>query len=125
MTILTIGFEIGLLDLVTDELGIARCQLRPDEIEIIRFSLLGKLLPSDSLFQDVHQMNRIRRDFLGVVVKGLRQHLEGKAGADAVHALIDARGIAIFLQGLRLGIGIFQVLAVIDPHLRVGRRVLV
>ena len=59
------------------------------------------------------------------MVVGRRQHLEGETGGDAVHALVDAGGVLIFLDAARLGIALFQALAVIDAHLGEGRRVLV
>jgi hypothetical protein len=42
--------------------------------------------------------------------------LKAKRG-DAVHALIDAGIVAVLLIGLGLGIGVLQVLAVVDLHL--------
>ena len=125
LAVFAVGFQIGLLDLVADELGIARRQLGLDEVEIALLQLLRELLAPDRLLQDVHEMHRVGRHLLGVVVERLRQHLEGKARRDARHALVHAGGIAVFLHRFRLGIDVLQVLAVIDAHLGVERRVLV
>src|SRR5262249_16307730 len=43
-------------------------------------------------------------------------HLEREAGGYAVHTLVDAGCVAIFLHGFRARIGVLQALAVIHPH---------
>ena len=85
----------------------------------------GILLALDRLLQHVHQVHGVGGHFLDVEIEGLRQHLEGEAGGDAVHALVDARDVAVFLHRLGLGVDVLQVLAVIDPHLGEQVRVLV
>ena len=70
-------------------------------------------------------MDRVGGDLLVVAVEGLGQDLEGEAGGDAGHAFGDARGLAIFLHRLGLGVGVLQAVAVVDAKLRIERRVLV
>jgi hypothetical protein len=67
--------------------------------------------------QHVEQMHGVGGDFDMVEVEHLRQNLEGEAGGNAGHSLIDPGIIAILLHRLGLGIGVFQVLAIVDPHL--------
>jgi hypothetical protein len=57
-------------------------------------------------------------------LKTLDKHLEGKAGGQAGHAFIDAGVVAVLLVALGLGVGVFQVLAVINTHLGEKTRVL-
>ena len=66
------------------------------------------------------------RDLGRVVVEGRGEHLEGEAGGDAVHALVDAGRVLVLLQGAGARIDLAQALAVIDAHLgeEVGVRVL-
>src|SRR6185369_9136705 len=125
LAVIRVGFEIGLLDLVPDELGIARRQFGLDELEITLLYLVGKLLAPDRLFQRVHQMNRVGTDLAGVVVEGRRENLEREAGRNAVHAFVDTGGIPVFLNAARLRIGFLQAVAVVDPHLGEHGRVLV
>ncbi len=75
------------------------------------------MLALDRLLQHIHQMHRIGGDFGDVVVERLRQRLVGEAGGDARHAFVDAGRVLVFLQRLGLGIGVLQLLAVIDAHL--------
>ena len=70
-------------------------------------------------------MHRIRRNLDRVVVEGGGQDLEGEAGRDPVHALVDAGRVLVFLQAAGARIDLAQALAVIDPHLRVEVGVLV
>ena len=70
-------------------------------------------------------MDGVGGDLCRVVVEGRGEHLEGKAGRDAVHALVDAGRVPVFLHATRLGIGLLEAFAVIDPHLGEHRRVLV
>src|SRR6266852_1220831 len=125
LPVIAVGFEIGLLDLVADELGVARRKLRLDEIEIFLLGLLGKLLAPDRLLHHVHQMDGIGGDFKRVEIERARQHLEGEARRDAVHALVDPGGVAILLHRLGARIGVLQTVAVIGAHLRIEVRVLV
>ena len=83
--------------------------------------ILGELLALDRLLDHVDQVDRVSRHLLEIVVEGLREHLEGEACADAAHALVDAGGLSILLDRFCLGIGVAQVLAVVDPHLRMKR----
>jgi hypothetical protein len=62
-------------------------------------------------------MNRIGRDFGVVEVEYLRQNLKSEPSGETGHAFIDAGEIAVFLIRLGMRIGIFQILAVIPPHL--------
>ena len=61
LAVLAVGFEIGLLDFLADELGIARRQLGLDEFEISLLGVVGVLLALDRLLEHVHQMHRDRR----------------------------------------------------------------
>src|SRR5439155_2715613 len=105
LAVIRIGFEIGLLDLMSDEFGIARRQFGLDELEVTLFDLVGKLLAPDRLLQRVHQMDRVGTDLIGVMIVGRRENLEREARRNAVHALIDARSIPVFLNAARLRIG--------------------
>src|SRR6266481_1058461 len=49
LAVVRIGFQIGLLNLVADELGIARRELGLDEFKIAFFDLVRKLLAADRL----------------------------------------------------------------------------
>ena len=70
-------------------------------------------------------MDGICTDLGGVVIVGRGQHLERKARRDAVHSLIDPGGIPVFLHAARFRVGLLEAFAVIDPHFRKDRRVLV
>src|SRR3954467_2501059 len=125
LAIIRIGFEIGLLNLMPDEFGIARREFSLDELEVTLFDFVGKLLAPDRLLQRVHQMDRVGTDLVGVVVEGRRENLEREAGRHAVHAFVDTGGIPVFLNAARLWIGFLQAVTVIDPHLGEHGRVLV
>src|SRR5690606_12812634 len=77
LTIFGVGFEVGFLDLVADELGIAGRQLGLDEVQVLSLGLLRELLAPDRLLEYVHQVDRVRRDLFGIEVERLRQDLEG------------------------------------------------
>ncbi|MNM93695.1 hypothetical protein D3C81_1060760 [compost metagenome] len=64
-------------------------------------------------------MHRVGGDLVWVEVEHLGEDLEGEAGRQAVHAFVHACGVAVFLDRLGLGIGVLEVLAVVDAHLRV------
>src|SRR6185312_2165128 len=117
LAVFAIGFQIGLLDFLADEFGIGRREFGIDEFKIPLFGVFRHLIALDRLFEHIHQVYGIGGDFGDVVVEGLRQRLVGEAGGDAGHAFVDARRILVFLQGLGLGVGVFQLLAVIDAHL--------
>src|SRR5208337_870793 len=125
LPIFAVGFDVGLLDFTADELGVARREVRLDEVEIAVLDVLRILLALDRLLKHVHQMDGIGGDLLDVEVEGLGQHLEGEAGGDARHPLRDARRLAVFLHRLRLGVGVLEALAVVDAQLRIERRILV
>src|SRR5215831_16397189 len=125
LPIVGIGFEVRFLDLMADELGIARRELGLDELQIALLDLVGELLAADRLLQHVHEVDRIGGDLGGIVVEGRSQNLEREPGRDAVHALVNAGGVAVFLHAARLRVGLLEAFAVVDPHLGVHRRVLV
>ena len=125
LPVVVVGFEIGLLDLVADELRIARREIFLDELEVARLGVLRHLLALDGLLENVHQVHRIGADLVAVEVEGLREDLVGKARRSAVHALGDAGRIAILLHGARVRVGILEVLAVVDAHLGEELRILV
>src|SRR6185437_5013058 len=125
LAVVRIGFQIRLLYLVADEFGITRHQIGLDEFQIALFDFLRQLLPADRLLQRVHQMHGIGAELGGVVIEGRGQDLERKARRSAVHALVDAGGILVFLHAAGLRIGLLQAFAVIHPHLGKQRRVLV
>ena len=108
---------------MADEFGIARHQFRLDEVEIAVFRVLGELFALYCLLKDINQMYRVGGDFLGVMIESCRQDLEGKPRADTGHAFVDTADLTILLNRFCLGIGVFQALAVIDPHFRIKRRV--
>src|SRR5208337_1278363 len=116
LPIFAVGFDVGLLDFTADELGVARREVRLDEVEIAVLDVLRILLALDRLLKHVHQMDGIGGDLLVVEVEGLGQHLEGEAGGDARHPLRDARRLAVFLHRLRLGVGVLEALAVVDAQ---------
>src|SRR2546421_216063 len=51
LAVVRIGFEIGLLDLMPDEFGVARRQFGLDELDVAFLDFVGKLLASDRLLQ--------------------------------------------------------------------------
>ncbi len=60
-----------------------------------------------------------------VVIEGLGKRLIRESRRDAGHAFIHARRVLVFLKRLGLGIGVAQLLAVIDAHLGIKIGVLV
>ena len=58
------------------------------------------------------------------VVERCSEHLEGKAGRDAVHAFVDAGSILVFLDAAGLRI-VLEAFTVIDPHFRKHRGIFV
>ncbi|MPM73510.1 hypothetical protein SDC9_120490 [bioreactor metagenome] len=62
-------------------------------------------------------MYRVGGDLAVIEVEHLRQRLEGEAGRQTGHAFVHARVVAVFLVALGLGVGVLEVLAVVDPHL--------
>src|SRR5580700_6336696 len=110
---------------MTDELGIARREFGLNEFEITLLRFFGELFAAYGLLEHVHQMDRISTDLRRVMIVGSRKNLEREARGDAVHALVHARGIPVFLDTAGLGIGLLEAFAVIDTHFREKRRVLV
>jgi len=78
----------------------------------------------DLLFEHVQQVNRVGRNLVWVEVEDFGKDLEGEAGRQAVHALVDACRVPVLLDRLGLRIGVLEVLAVVDAHLRVDVGVL-
>ncbi len=62
-------------------------------------------------------MHRISGDFSVIEVEYLRQNLEGKPGGNPVHPFVYSGIVAVLLHRLGLRIGIFQILAIVNPHL--------
>jgi hypothetical protein len=125
LAVIGVGFEIGFLDLVADEFRVARHQLGLDEFEVALFDFIGELLAPDRLLEGIHQMNRIRAEFRGVVIVGRGENLECETRRDAIHAFVDAGGVLVFLDAAGLRVRLLEALAIIDPHFRKHRRVLV
>ena len=124
LAVLAVALEVGGLDLLADELGVARRQQLLDEADVLVLELLGELLALDLLLQHVHQVHRVGGDLGAVEVEDLGQDLVGEARADAAHALVDAGVVAVLLVALGARVGVLQVLAVVDLHLGVQRAVL-
>ena len=78
----------------------------------------------DLLLQHIEQVDRVGGDLVRVEVKHLGQDLEREARRQAVHALVHAGGVAVFLDRLGLRIGVLEVFAVVHAHLRIDIRVL-
>mmetsp|Transcript_6685 Transcript_6685/g.27976 ORF Transcript_6685/g.27976 Transcript_6685/m.27976 type:complete len:940 (+) Transcript_6685:1270-4089(+) len=124
LAVLGITLQVGGLDLLADELGIARAQLLLDEADVLLLQVLGELLALDLLLQHIHQVHRIRGDLGRVEVEDLGQDLVREARADAAHAFVHTGVVAVLLVALGARVGVLQVLAVVDLHLGVQRRVL-
>src|SRR5216683_2795903 len=118
LTVIRIGFEIGLLDLVANEFRIARHELGLDEFEVALFDFLRNLLTADRLLKRIHQMDGICPKLRGVVIIRCGQNLECEARRNAVHAFVDAGGILVFLNAAGLRIGFLEAFTVIDPQFR-------
>ncbi|MNN69600.1 hypothetical protein D3C81_1854050 [compost metagenome] len=69
-------------------------------------------------------MNRVGRNLVRVEVEHLGENLEGEAGGQAVHPLVDTCRVTVLLDRLGLWIGVLEILAVVDAHLRVDVGVL-
>ena len=126
LAVFVVGFEVGRLDFVADEIGVFRHEIVLDEAEIFLLGLAIELLAADSLFENHQQVHRITGDFFGVVVERFGQNLERKARRDAVHAFVHTRVVSVFLNRLSARVDLLHVLTVIDAHLRpvVGVRML-
>ena len=62
-------------------------------------------------------MHRVGGDLGMVEVEYLRQDFEGEASRNTGHAFVYSGVITVFLHRLGFGIGVFEVFAVVDPHL--------
>src|SRR6185437_11324937 len=65
-------------DFVPNEFGITRRQFGLDEGDELFLLLVGELLTLDRLFQHIHEMDRIGRDFLRVEIEGVDRTLKAK-----------------------------------------------
>ncbi len=69
-------------------------------------------------------MHRVGGDLGGIEVEHLGQDLEREAGGQPVHAFVHPGRVAVLLDGLGLGVGVLDVLAVVDLHLGVDAGIL-
>jgi hypothetical protein len=114
LAVFAVALEVGGLDLLADELGVARGEELLDEGQVAGFVFGRILLLGDLLLQHIHQVHRVGGHFAVVEVEHLGEHLEGKAGGQAGHALVDAGVVAVFLVALGLRVGVLEVFAVVD-----------
>ena len=91
LAVLGVALQVGGLDLLADELGVARRQQLLDEAGVLGLDLRRELLALDLLLQHVHQVHRVGGHFGAVEVEDLGQDLVREARGDAAHAFIDAR----------------------------------
>jgi hypothetical protein len=98
LAVVAIGFQIGFLDLVADEFGIAGRELGLDEFEIAFSTSLGNC-SRGSPARAIYIRCTGSAPPPTCRVEGLRQNLEGEARAEAVHAFIDTGGVLVFLHG--------------------------
>src|SRR6185295_16216414 len=80
LAVLAVALEVGGLDLLADELGVARREVLLDEAEVLLLELGRELLALDLLLEHVHQVHRVGGDLGRVEVEDLRQDLEREAG---------------------------------------------
>src|SRR3984893_11403088 len=125
LAVIGIRFQVSLLNLVADELRIARRQLGLDELELAFLDLVRQLLAANGPLQYLHEVDGIGADLRRVVVERRRKYLEGEPGRDPVHAFVHPSRILVFLSAAGLRVGFLQAVAVVDPHLREQRRVFV
>ena len=69
-------------------------------------------------------MYRVGGHFGVVEIEHPRQNLEREAGGNPGHALVHSGEIAVFLIALGLGVGVLEVVAIVDAHLGIGAGVL-
>ena len=117
LAVLAVALEVGGLDFLADELGIPRRQHLLDVGQVLLLGLGSELLALDLLLQHVHQVHGVGGHLGAVEVEHAREDLERKTRGDAAHALIDAGVVAVLLQRLGLGVGVLEVVAVVDLHL--------
>src|ERR1041385_4762667 len=65
-----------------------------------------------------YDVTEVGADLGDIIVEGLRQGLVCETCRNSRHAFVDAGHVFIFLQRLGLGIGVLELFAVIDAHLR-------
>ena len=117
LTVLGVGLEVCLLQLLADKLGVAWTEIALDEAKEPFFHLRRELLAFDLPLEHVQQMYGVG-GHLGVIeVEHLRKYLERKAGREPVHTLVDTGVVAILLNGLGFGVRVLEVFAVVDTHL--------
>ncbi len=119
LAVFAVGLKVRGLDFLADEFHVARRQVFLDEAQVALAGFRRELFLLDLLLQHVEQVHRVGRHFVRVEVEHLGEDLEGEAGGKPGHTLVDPGGIAVFLDRLGLGIGVLEVLAVVDAHLRV------
>ena len=119
LPVFAVGLQVRGLNLLADEVHVAGCQILLDETQIAVAYLVGELLLLDLLFEHVEQVHRVGRHLGIVIVEYTGQDLECKAGREPVHALVDAGIVTVLLYRLGLGVGVLQILAIVDPHLGV------
>ena len=119
LPVFAVGLQVGGLDFLADELDIARRQVFLDIAQVALAHLGGELFLLDLLLQHVQQMHRVGGDLVRIEVEHLGEDLEGEAGRQTIHALIDTGAVAVFLDRLGFRVGVLEVFAVVDAHLRV------
>ncbi|MCY1417216.1 hypothetical protein D9M71_327440 [compost metagenome] len=124
MPVFAVGLQVGGLDFLADKFDVARRQVFFQVAQVAFAHLSLELFLLDLLFQHVQQVHRVGGNLMRVEVEDFRQDLEGEPGREAIHAFINPSSIAVFLDGLGLGVGVLEVLTVIDAHLGVDVRVL-
>src|ERR1700748_3282765 len=117
LAVLRIALEIRGLDLLADELSVARRQVLLDERDVLLLGLAGELLALDLLLEHVHQVHRVGGHLLAVEVEDLGQDLVREARGDAAHAFVDAGVVAVLLVALGARVGVLEILAVVHQHL--------
>src|SRR5690606_9783042 len=117
LPVLGIRFQVGGLDFLADELSIPRRQVALDEIQVAAPDFFRVVFAGNALFKHVHQVHRVGGHFGLVMVEHAGQDLVGKARGYARHAFVGARVVFVFLQGLGLGVDVFERLAVVHAQL--------
>ena len=123
LPVLAVGLQIRSLDFLADEIDIARRQVFLDKAQVALAGVGRELLLLNLLLQYIEQVHRVGRHLGVVVVEHLGQNLEGKARRQTIHTFIYPGAVTVFLNRLGLGIGILEILAVVDTHFRVEIRV--
>jgi hypothetical protein len=125
LAVLGIGLQICRLDLLADELDVARHEEILEVLEVTVVHVLRELLALELGLQHVQQVHRVGGDLGGVEVEHAREDLERETRREAVHALVDTGVVAVLLEPTlpwaRCPSAIF---AVVDAHLGVDAGVL-